>query len=443
MTDDSASGPPPDRSTGDDPSAASPATPGWLRTSFVRLGSGTGLAFARLRYRPGRAALAILGVTIAVLSMTLLAGVGAGVVETGEESFDRADRDLWIVGGPVQVAPSRAGGLNTPVTDAHRISAELDQREDVRTAAPIAFQTVLIATPEMLEADDHDRIIGTGVPGGGSTITYTEGQGLSGSDHYANGSYDGPMSQEIVIDPQTADAYDLEVGDTLHVGGTVAGLYRNEFTVVGISPTYSELTGEATATLHLSELQTITGTSGTDEALFITITLADGADTDAVQADLQERYPQYEVRTNQEQLAAVLEDQALLIAAGLALVALAFLGGGALTANVLAMSVHQQRRELGALKAIGVSSGTLVWTTAVQGLVYSSLGAVLALALTAPSATALDALARSLTGFEGLVRVPTQAYWLGLGGAIAIGILSAGYAGWRVSRTNPLDALDR
>lgn len=416
---------------------------GSVRQSTVRLTGIVGLAAARLRHQPGRTTLAIAGVALAVLSMTLLVGVGAGVVETGDEAFDRADRDLWLAGGPVQVAPTTAGGLNSPITDSHELAAELNEREEIDTAAPMAFQTILVGTPEMIDQEEYDRLVGTGVPGEGGTISYTAGDGLSASDHYAGGDYDGPMSEEVVIDPETAAAYDLNVGDTIHVGGSVVDVQQNAFTVVGISPTYADLTGEATVTMHLSELQTLTGTSGTDEALFVTITLSEDADTEAVQRDLQEAYPQYEVRTNQEQLTAVLEEQALLIAAGISLVVLAVLGGAALTANILSMAVHQQRRELGALRSLGVSRNTVVWMTCVQGLAYAVTGAMVGFLLTPVAAAGLDALAASMVGFEGLVQVPTQAYTLGFVAALVIGTLSAGYGGWRAARTNPLVALDQ
>jgi hypothetical protein len=78
------------------------------------------------------------------------------------------------------------------------------------------------------------------------------------------------MSHEVMIDTQTAEQFDVGVGDTLYIGGTLSSARSNEFTVVGISDTFSRFLGTPTVTMPLSELQTVTGTTSTDSATFIT-----------------------------------------------------------------------------------------------------------------------------------------------------------------------------
>lgn len=109
-------------------------------------------------------------------------------------------------------------------------------------------------------------------------------------------------------------------------------------------------------TTHLSELQEVTGTTGTDEATFVTVSLAEGADRDEVEDELQRAYPEYTVRTNDEQMRSILQHNAIVIAVGGALVVLAVVAGFALTIDVLSIVVFQQSRELAALTALGVSS---------------------------------------------------------------------------------------
>ncbi|MGM0718501.1 MAG: ABC transporter permease [Halobacteriota archaeon] len=404
---------------------------------FRRIPAIAGLAVAQLRYHRFRTLLAVVGIVLAMLTMTLLAGTGLGVLETGESQFESADRDLWVTSGPVALSAA-TGGFENTLYDAHVVSDEMNAIDGVRTAVPLGFQTVYISE----DGEEFDTIVATGTTGTGSAVSISDGDGFSGGDtHYAGGEYDGPMSHEVLIDPQLADRYDLSVGDTVYMGGTTRSAEQNEFTVVGISGTFSQFLGTPTSTLRLSELQTITGSSGVDSATFITITLEDDADPEAVQTELQAAYPEYEVRTNAEQLNAVLQHQSLVLAGAVTLVVLAFIAGLALTANLLAMVVYQQREALAAINAIGVSRSTIVGLLAGHGLAIGILGGAIGAALTPPAARALNFVAAEITGFEGLVVVQTDVILAGVAIAIAMGTLSASVAAWRVSRLSAIESL--
>lgn len=397
-----------------------------------------GLVVDQLRYHKFRTGLAIVGIILAMLTMTLLGGAGMGVLETGQSQFESADRDLWVTSGPVALSPA-TGGFENTLYNAHTAAANMSGHEGVQTAVPIGFQTVYVSPA----GDEFDTIVGTGVPGaGGSSVSISKGQGFSGGDtHYAGGAYDGPMGHEVLIDQRLAEQYNLEVGDSLYMGGTIRSAGRNEFTVVGISGTFSRFLGTPTATTRLSELQTITGTQRTDAATFITITLTDEADTAAVKADLQEAYPEYEIRTNTEQLNAVLQNQALVLAGAITLVVLAFVSGLALTANLLALIVYQQRETLAAVKAIGVSSSTVVSLLAGHGFAIGIIGGLVGAAITPPAAAGLNRIAFELTGFDGLVVVETDVIVGGFVVAVVMGTAAASISAWRISRLPVVDRL--
>jgi len=399
------------------------------------------ITVAQLTHERTRTVLAIVGIALAVLSTTLLASVGYGVVETGQQKFDSSGRDLWITGGPVQLAPGSVGGFENTLTNAHVVSNKINEREDVQTAVPMAFQTIYVGT----NPDELETHVGVGVTGSASrgAVQLTAGEGFTGGDrHYAGGSYDGPMSRSVVISPRTAETFNVSVGDTLYVGGTVTGARENAVTVVGISPTFSKFLGTSSVVMPLSELQELTGTTQTDPATMITIDLRSGADTAAVEQELQEQYPQYDVRTNQEQLQSILADKAVVLASGLVLVILAVLAGVALTANLLALLVYQQRQQLAAAKALGISSFVLVGTAASQGLMLGLLGGAVGLAITPVASTGLNAVAAQLVGFEGLVQTPELVFIAGAVVAVGTGIIGSLVAGWRVGRVQPLTHLE-
>jgi len=385
-----------------------------------RLGGLVGLALRQLASNRARTAFAVVGVAFAVLSVTLLFGVGTGVMETGEQLLTDSEQDLWVSGGPIDIQPGTVGGFQNPLVDAHAVAAEMEAREEVRAAVPIGLQTVYVST----DGEEFDTVVGSGAPTGGPLVDLQAGDGFNGSNtHYADGNYDGPMTHQVIVDPATAEQYNLSVGDTLHVGGTITDAQRNQFEVVGISGTFRQFVGTQTVTLRLSELQTLTGTAYDDRATLVTVRLEDGADVEAVKADLEAAHPEYNIRTNSEQLTAILERQAAVIAGGLSLVALAVLSGMLLSLNLFLSLVYQQREQLAVFRAIGGSRASTVGLTLLQGAFIAAAGCALGLALTPVLAATIDGVAAALTGFEGLVRVPLRAYLAGAGVAAGFGVL--------------------
>lgn len=394
-----------------------------------------GLAWKQLAHDRLRTLIAICGVAIAVLSITLLAGTGLGVIAVGEQQFEAADRDLWMTGGSFELSAAGGGGFANSIHDSHEVAADISDRDGVRTAVPMAFQTVYVGTDE----DQLEPMVGTGAPTESPLVSIADGEPFSNREpHYAGGSYDGPMSHEVIIDKQTADTYDVDIGDTLHIGGSLAAARNNEFEVVGISPTFARFLGAPTVTVPLSELQTITGTSGTDSATLITISLEDDATLEEVQADIEAAYPEYEVQTNREQLRSVAAQQATLIAGAVVLVALALLTGTALTSSLLALFVHQHRTEFATLSALGVSRQTISGIVVAQSLVITFSGWIFGIGATVPSIALLNKVGEVLVGFDSLVVIEMWVLLVSGGIAIGIGIFASVVALWRLPHGSQL-----
>lgn len=398
-----------------------------------------GLGLSQLRYGRARTVIAIAGIALAVMAMILLAGVGAGVLETGEQQFEQADRDLWMTGGAIEITTARGGGFENTIENAHEIEHTLEQRADTNAVVPMGFDTLYIRADA---AEDFETIIGTGVVGGGPAVQVTAGEGIpSDAPHYTNGTYDGPLSKQLVIDEQTAERLGVGVGDTVQVGGTLSIARSTEYTVVGISPTFSQMLGTSTVVLPLSELQTLTGTTRTDPATFITITLTEDTDQAAVQEEIQAAYPQYEVRTNREQLEATVSQQAIVLVAAGVLNVLAIVSGIAMTATLFGLLIHQQREQFAALKAIGMRQSSIVGLAATQGVLIGFFGGVVGVGLSLPISWVLNDLIERIVGFEGLVQVSPQLLAGGFALAVVIGTAGAVVAAWRLARLPPLHRL--
>lgn len=406
------------------------------RSTVARVRAVTGLALAQLRRSPGRTALTILAVALAVLSVTLLASLGVGVIEKGEEGLEAADRDIWISGDPID--PS-ASGTQNPIVGSHAVAADINTRDDVRSATAVALHDVYIGTtPENLR-----RRPAVGVEATHSGYGFEDGHGFSTSTNpYTRPPADEPRTAEIVLDPRTAAELGVSVGETVYVGTSRETALTTEFTVVGTSSYHSQYLGSPTATVPFADLQAIAGTSGTDRATFVTVDVADGADPKAVRDALATQYPEYDVKTSDKQVQSMFKERPVVLASGATLVGLAILGGLVLTVNLFVLVAYQQRDELAALRAIGLSRRILAGTIGMQGLIIGLLGGLVGIAATPLCTRGLNYFAANVLGFEQLLQTSLEVYAVGIGLAVCVGTVVAVVTGWRTGRYASLKQLD-
>jgi len=405
-----------------------------LRRSIGRLWAVAGLGWAQLSHAPGRSVLAVAGVAIAVLSITLLSGLGLGVMELGQESIDDSGRDIWISGGPGAEASTTT---ENEVTDASTIATEIRDREDVDDVSTIAMHEVYVGT----DPDRVERVTAVGVEGIHTHFEFDAGEGFAGAAYNPHDAEDDPDEQPsdvIVLDPAVADRFDVGVGDTVYVGGSQQD--TQSYTVVGIGSYYAEYLGTDTVTMQLDELQHVTGTAGSDRAAFVTVNTGE-ADREAVYTALQESYPAYDIRTSDDQFTTLVADRLAIVAAGGTLVAVAIVGGVALTANLFVLIAAHQRETLAALRAIGLSRGLLAALLGVQGTLIGLLGGLVGLSLTPLLAAGLNRLSIAAFGFERIVRPTIEVYALGAAVALVVASVVAVGAGWLASRFATLETL--
>ncbi|GAB7018537.1 ABC transporter permease [Halostagnicola bangensis] len=400
-----------------------------LRHVPTRTSAVLGIAFAQIRRSPRRTVLAVLAVALVVLSVTLLASLGVGVVDVGEDGLESANRGIWLSGDPVD--PS-ASGTENPIVGAHDVTAELDERDDVSSASPIAMYEIYIGT----DPGDLERTSGVGVSGTHSGFDFQRGGGYETDAEDAQEAMTSgePTTEEVVLDPDTAERLGASLGDTVYLGTSRESAPEYEFTVVGTSSYYSQYLGSESTAVPLPDLLAVAGTTGTDRATFITADAADGHDRQTVAADLDDTYPEYDVRASDEQIGAMLEERPLILASGVTLVGLAIVGGIILTVNLFALVASQQREELAALRAIGLSRWVLSGTIGAQGLIIGLLGGVVGLVSTPVLAAGLNRIVAETVGFERLLRTPLEVYAVGFALAAVVGTIVALVAGWRAGR---------
>lgn len=383
--------------------------------------------------------LAVAGVALAVLLVVLLVGLGHGLFSTGSEAISWISRDLWVSGGGLGLAPGAVGSVENPIHGAHSVAADIERDDRVAAAQPLAFMTVYVSP----NTSDFTTVVGVGAAPSGNPSAIDRAQVELNDSHYRNGSYDGPMTHEIIIDPGTAEQLGVGVNDTLHVGGTLAAARTNEFRIVAVSGRFSTFLGTGTVAMPLSELHEVTGSTGTDPAALVGVTLTPGASADAVEQDIEQRHPELAVRGNDEQVRSIIGGQASVVVGALALVVLAVVSGIVLVVNVLATLVRGQRAELAALKASGISGRSLVIVVLAEGALLGTVGGLVGIGIAPVAVDGLNLFLADLSGFAKLIKTPTWVYALGMGLATTMGVVGSTVAGRQVARLSPLAHLRR
>jgi putative ABC transport system permease protein len=184
--------------------------------------------------------------------------------------------------------------------------------------------------------------------------------------------------RETVVDQAYADSHSIDVGDRIKLLGQTGR--RASFTVVGEVKDNADLLGSAVITQRAMARDL----DQTDDS-FDFVKLAPGADPALVQRRLKEvtrkAFPtvdvlnQQELKDNQEtQIDTLLN----LIYALLSLAVITSLFG---IANTLALSIHERTRELGMLRAIGMSRRQVRTMIRYEAVITAMIGAVLGLIL--------------------------------------------------------------
>ncbi|WP_435202242.1 ABC transporter permease [Janibacter sp. GS2] len=277
---------------------------------------------------------------------------------------------------------------------------------------------------------------------------------------YVSAIVDGGQLNTVAIDPGTfADIEELEASEgTTDIGEDSVMLSTNHRTGREVGGTVEVTIGEATRELRIAGFYEETTTLGTPDVLMSVATvremggqgadnmafvfLEDGADTEAVSKDIEELIRAQPLVTLKDQQAFADEqrgfiDQLLYIIyalLGLAII-IAVLG----IVNTLGLSVMERTREIGLLRAVGLSRAQLRRMIRLESIAIALLGALLGIGLGVVAGVAIQ---RSLVE-DGITELAIP--WLQLIVFVAlagvVGVLAAVVPAWRASRMDVLDAI--
>ncbi|MFZ0699737.1 MAG: ABC transporter permease [Thermoplasmata archaeon] len=415
-------------------------------------------AFDAIRRRPGRSALASLGIGLAAALVVLLLALSSGIQTSSTQLAASSGIDLLSTSANTSLSATTF----PPIPQAHPLAGEIPANDsNVEVASPWLLSDLVFGNASLWAAA-NDSPNGSAIPGawaltGSGSVgwipsdnsgievpTLYSGTGFSypGDPHYANGTYRGPVTGEVVLDQGLASVMHVEVGDLVWASpvsasgpAQVRGWYAQAtgFRVVGISGPFWLLPSAFLGFFYLSELQSMLGSAAasTDYASLILIHLYDASNPSADATRIADAFPQLSVFTLQSILGAIQDAVTLYRTFGEIVGGIGLVVAALFTTTVVLMSVDDRSREIALRRAIGHTRASVGRMVVEESVLLSLLGLAIGLPLAFLATDALNIiLLQQVSGLpSGFSFVSFDLGVIGTGVAIVVAIgLVAGIA---------------
>ncbi len=359
------------------------------------------LVFSNIAHRPARTAVSILGTGVGVLLIVFTVGLAHGVLhERGRRESNIGAQIMIRASGSISL------GGSSPFTLQASHAAELATIPGVRAATPIG-QT-LDSTDSgfgsrLIDGIDYDQYANL------AGITIREGRKLVSGD-------------EAIVDPEWKERRKAKIGDTVQ-------LFRRPFKIVGVY----EPPGGGRVKVPLATLQEQEGSEG--KATAILVACADPAKQDEVGKRILERFPSDQLiftRDLPELYASGVPALNIFIK-----VVVGVAASISMLVILLAMytTVTERTRQIGILKALGMSKPAIAWVIEQEAIVVSFLGVAVGVLLTLAARFAVMRVT-SLT-----IEIEPRWVLIALGVGLVGGTIGALYPALRAARQDAVDAL--
>lgn len=359
------------------------------------------LVFSNIAHRPARTAVSILGTAVGVLLIVFTVGLAHGVLH------ERGRREANI-GAELMIRSSGTigfGGSAPFVLPASR-ATEIASIEGVRAATPIG-QTL----------DRSDAGFGTRLIDGIDFETYArlarlsmrEGSPLTGGD-------------QAIIDPVWQLQRNAAVGSTVE-------LFERPFTIVGVY----EPPGGGRIKIPLSTMQEQEGSEGRASAVLVACN--EPADQEAVAARIQQRFPEDQIIFTRDLPELYASSVPALNVFLNVVVGVAAAISTLVVLLAMYTTVTERTRQIGILKALGMSKTAIAWVIQKEAIVVSVLGVVVGVALTYAVRFAVMRVTN--------LTIEIEPQWIGV--ALLVGLLGGSigalYPAVRAARQDAVEAL--
>jgi len=296
----------------------------------------------------------LIGISFAIILVTVQLGLYLGFSRQITGMVDHADADLWIV---------RQG------TQSFEQASALDggERQLAMAVEGVASVTpLLVSFLEWRKPNgEATTVVIVGTPRSGGLLPWNIIKGAAADITVPNG---------VIVDDTYLDELGISgLGDTAQIEGRTVR-------VAALTHGIRAFTTTPYVFMTLDRARSLVG-FGSADATHLLVRVAPGADVSAVQARLQARLPDTEIVTQQNFSARSRNYWLFSTGAGFALIAGAILGlivGTVIVAQTLYASTKDHIDEFATLRAIGATSGYIHKVIMCQALISAAIGFSLA-----------------------------------------------------------------
>ncbi len=386
------------------------------------------------------ASTAAVALTIAIL--LVVTGIALALANAGVVS--QADADATVVPEQGETLSDVGGVEPAQLGAANERAAEIRDRDGVDHASPVLVETVRLKSAEGDDGGESGLVLFVGVVPDDEerTVAGLPTTGLEpGDPHYADGSYDGPRTGELVLSDAAAERLDAGEGDEFSVVGNRTATDRTTFGVAEIDAAAgNERDADVpVALVHLSELQSISGASEGELADRVLV----WGDAEAAAAAGEDAYPNATVETAGSTNPSQLFDDGLAFATSLIALVVGVAICAAFVATTMGITVNEDRRMLAVLEAIGFPTHSRLAVVGISTLVTTLLGAVLGIVGGVLGVLAVDAVAGATVASRTVAVIHPLFVPYAFGVAFVSGLVAVPYPLVVAARTNVLDEVGR
>ena len=374
------------------------------------------LARASLAGRRTRTALAVLGVAVSAALLLDMVMLSSGMRESFRHLLD-------VRGFTLRLAPKGTLPFDTDarIDSAGAIMAELRANPDIETVSPVLGGQLHVQGP-----------------GGGVTAVAIGIDPAVQGDYELRTGHDIRRPDQAVVSDALLAAARARVGDTLDVAGGYDAQLRmvtraRRLAIVGTAHfIYTPVDPKAMA-VPLATLRAMTGAAGDPVSLFM-LRLRPGADADSVQRWVERVIPRVSAISTASALRQV--DQRLSYFRQLAFIlgSVSLAVGVLLVTTLVTVSVNERLGEIAVMRAIGVSTRSVVAQVMLEGVAIMLAGSIFGLGLGLVTAHYLNGILAQFPGLPAAIDFflfqPRDA-WVSLGLLTAAGVLAGIYPAWR------------
>jgi len=370
------------------------------------------MAYRSITRRKFRSALTTLGVIIGISTIVSLMTLGYGMHSQVKTTLNE------MLGAGIIIS-SKSGGVNIP----ERVQSSIQQVPGVNQTVPvITTMTYIKNEPVMTIGINPEKASKL------YHVKISKGRGMNqGEDDCA------------VFGETTAATLGIDINDTVMLSTQMGGVGK-KFKVVGFLTAIGAGELKIGCFITLKAAQQLLNREGYVSDLLIT--LNDPSQGEYVENVLRNMFPNANVVRQEELMKQIDRIMNIINGVLVALGSVSLAVGGLGILNTVMMSVHERRREIGMLKAVGAERWHVLFLFLSEALIISLIGGAIGCGVGLGGVYLIQWFV-SILGLKISVPLMIAPHVLieGMLVALAIGLLAGVFPSWQASNVPPVEAL--